>query len=872
MFLLINCVLFVVVYKVLTSGNHGHLSEINSPRLEHGLKNMDSTGNEFEGEITRHYTGKRTQFSNFVFAQNTNTSLCEYWGVMTTIFSPSEAVRRFLYLNRWCLVIVGDQQSPPEYKVLSSRLRNHRLFFLNPEEQNKFSPTISRALPWKSFGRKNIGYLFAISKGAKVIWDFDDDNYLKFWLEGASPDPYGFLDSHITHSRLKNISISLAMCGETTLFFNPYQYLGSTVANAWPRGFPISHVHQNSKCAIKTNTVRTDTIGILQSLADHQPDVDAVFRMTVQDKFYFDSSKVQGMSDNSRHMLLSQGLYSPTNAQATLYFAKAFATLYLPVSVPGRVSDIWRSYIGQGVLSLYGIYTGFIRRALVDQNRNKHSFEADFQAEIDLYTKTKSLVYSINNWVKENRDKTTKNNFSIQHLITDLYIFLYERNFVEIDDVSNIQTWLSALNFNSDSSLQNPVVTIQTGGSLISDGKSINIAKCGSNAPRSLKFWTSDLHDGCRLDIPTTLDFLGHRTIIGGIKKNQTPYPEALKKKNIHIYSGQLPAAVRSYTTHSTAITEDMITDNAIFFNSYSAFKQVDAVFCSFPASMCQLWFPFNKTKSIFFLPAHRYNLGRCTVESWSFLNKQLKELANENDKAGYRKHVIGAVSRYDLEYLRHYTGLNDIVLIPSFSGFYTDPYEYKPVKEDILLVSQEIPNYIKSIKRVKIVHFRDKYQNYLLSDVVSHPALVFLPYSVMSFKFTEFYSLNVPLFVPSPKLFLESGGLGPDRTSTSPPYCDVDASLSIKMPKSPQSYHFYNPNLEFKDSKDDEMYWLQFSDFYELPHVIFFDNGTDLEEKLQMTDFASVHQYMKIENKIRKHRVIEKWCDILQTLEISEV
>ena len=33
-----------------------------------------------------------------------------------------------------------------------------------------------------------IGYLFAIANGAEVIWDFDDDNMLKFWLEGASPD------------------------------------------------------------------------------------------------------------------------------------------------------------------------------------------------------------------------------------------------------------------------------------------------------------------------------------------------------------------------------------------------------------------------------------------------------------------------------------------------------------------------------------------------------------------------------------------------------------------------------------------------------------------------------------------------------------
>ena len=36
------------------------------------------------------------------------------------------------------------------------------------------------ALPWNHFGRKNVGFLYAILHGAEIIWDFDDDNLLKF--------------------------------------------------------------------------------------------------------------------------------------------------------------------------------------------------------------------------------------------------------------------------------------------------------------------------------------------------------------------------------------------------------------------------------------------------------------------------------------------------------------------------------------------------------------------------------------------------------------------------------------------------------------------------------------------------------------------
>ena len=62
------------------------------------------------------------------------------------------------------------------------------IFFLSSDDQIQFSNQFVDALPWNSFGRKNVGYLFAIAQGAEVIWDFDDDNFLKFWLDGAAID------------------------------------------------------------------------------------------------------------------------------------------------------------------------------------------------------------------------------------------------------------------------------------------------------------------------------------------------------------------------------------------------------------------------------------------------------------------------------------------------------------------------------------------------------------------------------------------------------------------------------------------------------------------------------------------------------------
>ena len=66
-----------------------------------------------------------------------------------------------------------------------------------------------------------------------------------------------------------------------------------------------------------------------------------------------------------------------------------------------------------------------------------------------------------------------------------------------------------------------------------------------------------------------------------------------------------------------------------------------------------------------------------------------------------------------------------------------------------------------------RILNVKAVYGHWTLNSLARHPAFVVFPYSVMSYKMTELYSLGVPIFVPSPKCFLEYGGIGRDRTST---------------------------------------------------------------------------------------------------------
>eukprot|EP00957_Ditylum_brightwellii_P182769 13921273-Ditylum_brightwellii.AAC.1 len=55
-------------------------------------------------------------------------------------------------------------------------------------------------------------------------------------------------------------------------------------------------------------------------------------------------------------LLIPSSSYAPYNAQATTHLYNAFWGLYLPISVPGRVTDIWRSYITQRIMKDIGLH------------------------------------------------------------------------------------------------------------------------------------------------------------------------------------------------------------------------------------------------------------------------------------------------------------------------------------------------------------------------------------------------------------------------------------------------------------------------------------------------------------------------------------
>ena len=174
-----------------------------------------------------------------------------------------------------------------EYRFDYTR-NSHNIVFLSSADQMALDSPFVQNLPWNTFGRKNVGYLYAISQGAKVIWDFDDDNLLKFWLKRAAPDDVLEIDSFIHYQDLPMVQ---PQSEQKQSVFNPYPVLGSSNSNCWPRGFPLDSIQkqkpQNQMVKVPKDEKTVVRFGVLQSLADFQPDVDAIFRLTQKTPFHF---------------------------------------------------------------------------------------------------------------------------------------------------------------------------------------------------------------------------------------------------------------------------------------------------------------------------------------------------------------------------------------------------------------------------------------------------------------------------------------------------------------------------------------------------------------------------------------------------------
>lgn len=407
------CKNHIVFHRVKVSPFMNVMHRNNEVLKAKGFNSISVSGNSFSGVKDRVLPSTRFTNNLSIAVSIEAKYKCLFWAVVTTVFEPSKSLKYITDLHEWCLVIVADIKTPTEKQFLSKLEPKTygKIKFLSVEEQMHLYPLLSEYIPLNSFARKNIGYMYAIQNKAKLIWDFDDDNVGIISRKGFST-----LNDYLIACEMKtNIHV-----------INTYPYFVRNNTRVWPRGFPLELLKNDDtipKICTKKSKIE---LGIIQSLANVEADVDAIYRLT---SFPFNFTT---KPDIDKLLVLPRNIYTPFNAQATLWFPEAFKYLALPISVAGRVTDIWRSYIAEHFFYKNDLQISF-SPPYVYHNRTKHNLMGDFHAETPLYEQSGKLVKLLSS--------------SVYQDLVSLYDDLYQRRFIEEEDLMFIRAWNATFHF-----------------------------------------------------------------------------------------------------------------------------------------------------------------------------------------------------------------------------------------------------------------------------------------------------------------------------------------------------------------------------------------------------------------------------------------
>lgn len=330
------------------------------------------------------------------------------------------------------------------------------------------------------------------------------------------------------------------------------------------------------------------------------------------------------------------------------------------------------------------------------------------------------------------------------------------------------------------------------------------------------------------------------------------------------------------------------------YFSADTLLARSDAVICSHPVGMCELYMPFNI--SIILWATTRFEQGREDDEyRFSGLIKNVQAIG----KKPYNSVI--ANNLYDVAYIEYFTGIKPLY-IPSICDYTGAKYAWpgafpKSATDGVAgmprsLFSIPVFGYRPGVQPTSLFHFLQAPNNilhgrhlpfrlqnihemytrrYEYSELVTdHPAVLYLPYQVSVMSFFEQYKMGIPIFVPSLQLlirwqmrFLFVGEKGWKFNTK---------SVIPRHPNASSGYAHYRAGVPYWDPNDDDSYgaiahWLSYSDYYNYPHVIYFDSWEELADKLESTDFRAVSEAMHEYSKYLEDYVIHQWKTVFKRI-----
>ena len=319
-------------------------------------------------------------------SRHSNEIYSEKWVVVTTINHPTDSIKKLTELPEpWKIVVIGDKKTKNE--EWNSYSNSQKLIFLSIKSQLNLNYKTTQYIPYNSYTRKNIGYLYAIEHGAKEIYETDDDNI--------------FTTFEQLYQNFNSTKISYAENSITTMV-NPYAYFGRP--SVWPRGFRLYDInldHEKKFYITNPDFILSKPL-VYQGLANGDPDVDAIFRLTRANAY----NPIRLDFYEMHPLLYFPGNYIPINSQNTRYLYQAFPAIALPTTVAFRVCDIWRGFILERFIWGYN-GTVLFHKPTVFQKRNVHDYYEDFKDEEALYYGLEDILKGLND--DDNKEGIIKN-------------------------------------------------------------------------------------------------------------------------------------------------------------------------------------------------------------------------------------------------------------------------------------------------------------------------------------------------------------------------------------------------------------------------------------------------------------------------------
>lgn len=285
--------------------------------------------------------------------------------VITTISKPTKAVIEWAAVGKtlgWKVVCVGDKKTPSDWAC-------EGVDFISFERQRELYGALADSFPANHYCRKNLGYLYAIERGAHYIFDTDDDNY----------PIAGYFESQFERWTSEQQVVDVI---GSTRWVNVYSWFGRP--DLWPRGNPLE---ANGSTGYHVASTSARDVSVVQFLVNGDPDIDAVQRLLGEKPFV-------NFSPRPRPIGLARDAWCSFNSQATLFSREAFPLLYLPCDVSFRMTDIWRSFVALAVLKAQGRSVAF-DDPVAYQLRNAHNLLRDFQDEVVGYMNNDRIVETL---------------------------------------------------------------------------------------------------------------------------------------------------------------------------------------------------------------------------------------------------------------------------------------------------------------------------------------------------------------------------------------------------------------------------------------------------------------------------------------------